>query len=136
GTIYEPSLTHAFALASWLRRAYPVSTVTYWLHSPAAAFPASAKTVDGTSVLTKPNCKSVNAYLLQRYFWFAYNFSSGIRALALVDDGGGFMRGCAAALVASGPAGSSNWGWDFDGSYADWYGGHELGHTYFRPHTK
>src|SRR5262249_23085871 len=22
-----------------------------------------------------------------------------------------------------------NWGWDFDGSYGDWYGGHGIGHT-------
>ncbi|MCX7854261.1 MAG: hypothetical protein N2383_15950, partial [Caldilineales bacterium] len=27
-------------------------------------------------------------------------------------------------------------GWDFDGSYADWYGGHELGHQYGRYHAE
>jgi hypothetical protein len=60
----------------------------------------------------------------------------------LVADGGGFMRGSAAgipgtpdpATVASGPTGSNNWGWDNDGSYGDWYGGHELGHTFGRFH--
>ena len=52
------------------------------------------------------------------------------------------MRGCAAGIpgtpdpsvVCSGPTGPANWGWDFDGSYGDWYGGHELGHTFGRRH--
>jgi hypothetical protein len=60
----------------------------------------------------------------------------------IVSDGGGFMRGSAAGIpttpdpstVASGPTGSNNWGWDNDGSYGDWYGGHELGHTFGRLH--
>jgi hypothetical protein len=59
-----------------------------------------------------------------------------------VSDGGFFMRGSAAgipgvpdpATVASGPTGSNTWGWDNDGSYGDWYGGHELGHTFGRFH--
>ena len=38
------------------------------------------------------------------------------------------------SVVASGPTGSNSWGWDFDGSYGDWYGGHELGHTFGRFH--
>jgi hypothetical protein len=38
------------------------------------------------------------------------------------------------SVVASGPTGPSTWGWDFDGSYGDWYGGHELGHTFGRFH--
>jgi hypothetical protein len=60
----------------------------------------------------------------------------------LVSDGGFFMRGGAAGIptspdpsvVACGPTGPGNWGWDFDGSYGDWYGGHELGHTFGRLH--
>jgi hypothetical protein len=59
-----------------------------------------------------------------------------------VSDAGFFMRGCAAGIpsspspstVASGPTGPATWGWDVDGSYGDWYGGHELGHTYGRRH--
>ena len=47
------------------------------------------------------------------------------------------MRGSAAGIpgtpdpsvVASGPTGAGTFGWDNDGSYGDWYGGHELGHT-------
>ena len=49
---------------------------------------------------------------------------------------------CAARLlgipgtIAAGPSGSGNWGWDFDGSYNDWYGGHEIGHTRGRYHAE
>lgn len=42
------------------------------------------------------------------------------------------MRGKAAGIpstIAAGPSGTDNWGWDFDGSYNDWYGGHEIAHT-------
>ncbi|MCZ7670396.1 MAG: hypothetical protein M5U34_26170 [Chloroflexi bacterium] len=84
-----------------------------------------------------PNCNSVNSYL---YFnksaiikaWF---YHKNIHLVGLVSDEYGFMRGCAWGAMASGPTGSRSWGWDFDGSYADWYGAHELAHTYGRPHT-
>jgi hypothetical protein len=36
--------------------------------------------------------------------------------------------------MGSGPTGPSSWGWDNDGSYGDWYGGHEIGHTFGRRH--
>ncbi|MFL6333272.1 MAG: hypothetical protein ACJ754_08030 [Pyrinomonadaceae bacterium] len=53
-----------------------------------------------------------------------------------------FMRGGASGLpdvpdptaVASGPAGDPEGGWDTDGSYGDWYGAHELAHTFGRLH--
>jgi hypothetical protein len=54
-----------------------------------------------------------------------------------VDDGGGFLQGAAAAIpsyVATGPTGTGTWGWDTDGSYGDWYGGHELAHTFDARH--
>lgn len=65
-------------------------------------------------------------------------FQPDTRYVALVDDGQGFMRGCspgADAKVAAGPVGSDDWGWDDDGSYADWYTAHELGHAYGRAHA-
>jgi hypothetical protein len=57
----------------------------------------------------------------------------------VVDDGGGFMRGKALDIpstIAAGPSGSDTWGWDTDGSYNDWYGGHEIGHTRNRFHAE
>src|SRR5258708_38194700 len=55
----------------------------------------------------------------------------------LISDGGGvFPRGtaCCGTHVSSSPAGSGTSGWDFDGSYADWYAGHEIGHNLGRAH--
>ncbi len=56
------------------------------------------------------------------------------RYYGMVIDSAGFMRGCAdlPGYVGSGPTGTHTWGWDSDGSYGDWYGAHELGHTYNR----
>ena len=53
-----------------------------------------------------------------------------------ISDGAKFPRGqaCCGAAVSSGPAGAGDWGWDFDGSYADWYAAHEIGHTLGRAH--
>jgi hypothetical protein len=49
-----------------------------------------------------------------------------------------FPRGqaCCGEAVSTGPAGSGTQGWDFDGSYADWYAAHEIGHTLGRGHPK
>jgi len=64
----------------------------------------------------------------------------------VVFDGAGFMRGCANKVpdvvdynaVASGPTGDpsrwQNFQWDRDGSYGDWYAGHEIGHLMGRLH--
>lgn len=54
------------------------------------------------------------------------------------------MRGCALlpGMVGSGPTGlpGTKWNpsgatWDSDGSYGDWYGGHEIGHGLGRKHV-
>lgn len=122
------------ALESWLRRAYP------------AELRVSRRVVDVTDRPGFP-CDTANARL-------AAIRASDMRAGAdfrthyygLVYDGGAkspyFMQGCAAGIpawpdpsvVASGPAGAAAFQWDRDGSYADWYGGHELAHTLGRKH--
>jgi len=54
-------------------------------------------------------------------------------------DNNTFMRGKARGIpdtVASGPTGPTG-GWDPDGvSFGDWYGGHEIGHTFGRYHAE
>ena len=64
----------------------------------------------------------------------------------MVSDEADFMRGSANDIpgiadptaVASGPTGptggEAGYVWDADGSYGDWYGGHELAHTFGRFH--
>ncbi|NBD95012.1 MAG: hypothetical protein GVY11_00845 [Gammaproteobacteria bacterium] len=58
-----------------------------------------------------------------------------IRQVGMVPDDLGFPRGwaCGNGNVST-PSGSGDWGWDTDGSYADWYGGHEVGHGQGRGH--
>ena len=127
GRTYYPAASHAYQLTDWIRRAYPASTIR-----------STYRTLDQGRGL--PACRDVNSSLTAKRLWDRL-FSSipgNARYYGMVDDGGGFMRGCAAdipALVASGPTGSNPWGWDFDGSYGDWYGGHELGHAYGQRHV-
>jgi hypothetical protein len=57
----------------------------------------------------------------------------------VVDETGGFMRGKALAIpgvISAGPSGDRTFNWDFDGSYNDWYGGHEIAHNMGRYHAE
>lgn len=133
----QSSVTHTpsnldFALIeSWLRRAFPTGQVVM-----------SMGTVDVTASVPF-SCGDINAQVAAiRALDVAGGTDARTHYYGLVSDGGFFMRGCAAGIpqtpqpgtVASGPTGSGTWGWDFDGSYGDWYTGHELGHTYGRRH--
>lgn len=136
GKTYYPSDVHRAQMAVWMRRAYPVSDVRVVLRS---AFWGNAVSVDGQ--LTDPNCMAVNAYLAAKRLSDLANSSAvpvNSHYYGMVEDSGGFMRGCGElpGFVASGPNGTGTFGWDDDGSYGDWYGGHEMGHTYNRYHAE
>lgn len=120
-------------MKSWLRRAYPVAQVI----SSQAIVPASME--------AEFTCGQANAQVAAiRALDVAGGVDNRTHYYGLVGDGNGsgfFMRGCAAVpsspdptAVGSGPTGPGTWGWDFDGSYGDWYAGHELGHTFGRRH--
>ncbi|MFG2842643.1 hypothetical protein ACGF12_05640 [Kitasatospora sp. NPDC048296] len=129
-------------LISWLKRAYPVAEV---IEAPHAVIDVTTINATTTDVENNPpfQCTDTNAQLAAIR---ALDISAGgdrrTHYIGQVADGGFFMRGCASGVpaspdpttVASSPCGAATWGWDFDGSYADWYGGHELGHTYGRKH--
>lgn len=123
-----PSQLHRERLVAWLRAAMPTGElrVTWREHYMGASLPA---------------CWQVNAFLLAQRRWdlAAGAVSPAARYYGLVDDRGGFMRGCVGGdppVVAAGPTGSSRWSWwDRDGSYGDWYAGHLLGHLYGREHA-
>ncbi len=145
GTEYWPTFTDQWMTYSWLRRAYPVHQVQLYLRTLPVALNAQRKWVKdkedpskGGWALTLPSCDYVNSYLAvnRAAIINAWFYNKNIRLLGLVSDGYAFMRGCAWAQTASGPAGPGDWGWDFDGTYADWYGGHELAHALGRPHTR
>ncbi len=124
---YVPSTFHINMLLSWLGRAYPVGQVI-----------SSVGVADVTAAVPGFGCGDINAQLAAlRALDMAAGGDQRTHYYGCVDDGGYWMRGCAAGIpgtAASGPTGSATWGWDFDGSYGDWYGGHELGHTYGRLH--
>lgn len=130
GTTYYPPASDATQMASWIRRTFPLSNLRVWNRSY----------YHGNSV---PNCDQVNANLFGKKIWdilffWTNDVPGGARYYGMVDDRGSFMRGCAIAIpgvVASGPTGTGTWGWDSDGSYGDWYGGHELAHDWGRGHA-
>lgn len=135
GTTHEPRPLDFALIRSWLQRAYPVAEVVWsqiTMDSP-KTWPFAATDING--FLRGLRKKDLLAGVDQRTHYFG-----------LVFDGGGtnFMRGQASgipsdadpATVASGPTGAANFGWDFDGSFGDWYTGHELGHTFGRFHAE
>jgi hypothetical protein len=127
---HVPSQLDFDLLLSWLGRAYPVSGVV-----------SSTATIDANPAPAF-TCGQINAQVAAiRAVDMASGGDERTHYYGLVSDGGFFMRGCAAvpsnpnpAAIGSGPTGSAAWGWDFDGSYGDWYTGHELGHTFGRKH--
>jgi hypothetical protein len=128
GTTYIASSTHVSMLESWLRRAYPIPYLS--VSRATLTYPNSGL----------PNVDRLNTILAANRL-ISVIFSgenSRIVYYGMVDDGGDFMRGKASGIpgvVASGPTGTGSWGWDFDGSYGDWYGAHEIGHTRGRGHA-
>ncbi len=115
--------------SSWLRRAYPTSDTQIRQRT---------LPVQSSRPLT---CNDANAALLQ---WAGPVWNRPDRYYGMISDAGGFTVGCViknsngddafGGHFGSGPAGAGDFGWDFDGSYADWYGGHELAHQLNRRH--
>ena len=134
GVTHTPKWLDTYRLISWLKRAFPIYEPKIKLRSSPLTGASVSTDKDGNNVLESPNCKNVNNYLFQKY-WHSNPIPWRTHVYGMVSDGAGFMRGCAGVWKASGPTGSGTWGWDYDGSYADWYGGHELAHTYLRGHA-
>ena len=137
GTDYWPPVSHVNQAADWLRRAYPLNALNVWTRTH---FWGNGS-VNDIGDLTDPSCGQVNSMLWGKKVWdIIWSFGTipiGTRYYGLVSDVGGFMRGCSPVPghTSSGPTGTNTWGWDFDGSYGDWYTAHELGHAYSRGHA-
>lgn len=130
---HEPSGTDVSLIRSWLRRAYPVADLELTTTAVNAARPAPFEAAQ------------VNAQLLAlRAVDVATGTDDRTHYYGMVANSGFFMRGLASGIpqtprpgtVASGPTGPDPFGWDFDGSFGDWYGAHELGHTFGRFHAE
>jgi hypothetical protein len=114
---------------SWITRAYP---------SPGVYEDSKSRMSISPTLDHLPTCDEVNKKIAYLYLLDSYDSGtfSNTRYYGLVSDIDGFMRGCSPvpSNSGSGPAGSNTFGWDFDGSYDDWYSGHEIGHEYGRSH--
>jgi hypothetical protein len=133
-------------LRSWLARAYPVSQVI----SSQTTAPVNFKpNFDGT---TKTDCTNADAQLsaIRAVDMAQPGADNRTHYLGLVSNQGGFIRGCSSSIpaapdptsTASGPSGAPggpgivpvNATGDADATFADWYSGHELAHTFGRNH--
>jgi hypothetical protein len=114
-------------LAAWLRTAYPINQLNVYygyLNPPYGSLP-NVDTVNSDLAWNKSKRVFGGGETSSwRYYGQAYNI-------------GGFMRGKSIGTpgnVAAGPTGDTS-GWDPDGNFGDWYGGHENGHSYGRAHV-
>ena len=136
---FSPSGVDFALLQSWLLRAYPIPQLfsTQTTITANSAWPFS--------------CTQANAQLsaLRATEVGGGGVDARTHYIGLVANGGGYMRGCAAVpatpdptAVGSAPTGNPagpgpvpvNVAGDTDGSFGDWYGGHELDHTFGRNH--
>jgi hypothetical protein len=133
GTQYVAAQFHADYMVDWLYAAYPVRRVrvrhrTCWQRGQ--GFTA------GNVILTMHRLYKLDN---SAYYNKTGEKLQNIRYYGMVDDRGVYMRGVAAGIPsfkAAGPTGVARFGWDTDGSYGDWYGCHELGHTFSRYHAE
>ena len=153
GAFVEPDEVHFAYLRSFLDRAYPVAHVSWSQNVVAANFRPPFDTPAGTSTAKEEALRQL-AQIRNTEVYPEQDPESGLFILrldprthyyGLVSDNGGpnFMVGWGntpdqpwPAALAAGPAGvrNSNFAWDKDGSYTDWYGAHELAHTFGRHH--
>jgi len=121
----EPRPIDRMLLPVWLTRGYPISDLIFEEAWYSMLFAQDCWAVDID--LTVPKWLNIIGGEDARFKYY------GMR-----NDESGFMRGCSiGGPVASGPTGipSGDFSWDRDGSYGDWYGAHELGHTFGRSHV-
>lgn len=119
-------------MVNWMMRSWPAGDVQFRI----------LRDDIGTGL---PSCEQVNRFLATKR---ALDMQGGTlppntRYYGMVTDTGGFMRGCADDLPgynSSGPTGISgtpnSFPWDRDGTYGDWYGSHEVAHSFGRFHAE
>lgn len=132
-----PDAVHFAYLRSYLERTYPTAELIWSQIVVDADF--SPPFNDLTSTLANAQLAAMRSQEV------SMGLDARTHYYGLVDDDGGrhFMRGRAYDIPggprpdvpACGPAGTpGGFAGDTDQSYADWYGAHELGHTFGRYH--
>lgn len=147
---HAPTSIHFDRLRSYLRRTYPVSAVEWSqavVDAPTNFAPPFAGTQlpNGRDPLWEALLDTLHQYLLTlRQADMNAGWDPRTHYYGLVSDHSGFFRGAANDIpgkpapntIAVGPCGTpGDAHWDKgDGSYGDWYGAHELAHTFGRFH--
>ncbi len=137
GTPLTPRDIDHQRVESWLERAYPTAQVTVSMLTelPLTTVPRDCHYVNAEmfAAISPAAIASPSQPLDARARYYGL-VASGWRKL---------MEGCTTTSpdgslidrIASGPVGSGDaYFWDIDGSYADFYAGHEIGHTFGRKH--
>ena len=153
GTHYQPdTVQDVWQARSWIRRVYPLASTPGGYDSPEPGFRLSVRNINSSSMgahvqRTSDLCDTLDED--DKEFCaatFANNCANWLRATegipndemiySMIWDEPAlpFPRGFASGNVSAGPTGTSTWGWDTDGSYGDWYMGHEVGHNVGRGH--
>jgi hypothetical protein len=164
GTTYKPRITQdVLATYSWIMRAYPLGGAVGQNFKPRLWDVDGGTTLGKWVNRTDPDCYDVyddpddDVGLCASYFtngWLFYyrvatmmgQLNVGLKTNAfyygmISDASNNFPRGQAIYDKTSvGPTGipgspfSLGSGWDTDGTYADWYAAHEIGHSLGRAH--
>jgi hypothetical protein len=134
--VITPAQNDVDMLVSWLERAYPTAEVldTQML-MPTQDDDPEVRDNAGKIIQEGFTCNDLDNEIAD-FMATQQTQHAATRYYGMVDDTGGFMRGCAPDFgrYASGPTGCCSWAWDTDGTYGDWYGAHEIAHTFGRKH--
>ncbi len=152
-TYYIPNTYQdVYQAQSWIRRTYPLAGTPGGYDAPTPGFRMNVRTINdpnlGDHVMrTAELCLGMDEDDISKCAAaYANNYAKELRVseglpdnelvYSMIFDAPGleFPRGFATDGVSAGPTGAGTWGWDTDGSYGDWYMGHEVGHNVGRPH--
>jgi hypothetical protein len=144
-TTATPTATDIALFKSWLSRAYPVAQVSF---APTQSLTIGFALTFGPGTTDCQNGNAMLAVLRGFDVWLKHK-DPRTHYIGFVSNQGGFVRGCSSYIpttpdpsaTAVAPAGAPTVGTvpvnvtgDTDASFADWYGGHELAHTFGRLH--
>lgn len=150
---YQPdTYQDVYQARSWIRRTYPLASYGGDYDAPLPGFRLAVRTINDPELgdyvmriaddcldmdeddISKCAAAYTNSYAKSLRVSEGLPDDELIYSMIFSDPDLEFPRGFASDGVSAGPTGSNTWGWDNDGSYGDWYMGHEVGHNVGRPH--
>lgn len=152
-TYYEPNLyTDVYQARSWIRRTYPLASTTGGYESPDPGVRVATRTINDPNLgehvqQTSDFCLAIpeekrntcaaaytNSHAMSLRAAEGIPNDEMIYSMIWYEPTLPFPRGFADGGVSTGPTGTGEGSWDNDGSFGDWYMGHEVGHSLGRNH--